>query len=250
MSRRPRVAVILAAGLGRRLAPLTDTAPKALVAVDGRTLLERSLAALASASFQEVIIVTGHREELVREFVASRPWATRVTCRFNPRFDTANNVVSLLTAAEGVTGAFCLLNSDTLFDPEILVELAERPGGSWLVVDHDEPLGEEEMKVQLDPDGFVRRISKTLAPEASHGEYIGLARFDAAAAATVVDSARRLVAEGRTELYYEDAIDQVAIDLELCSHPVGGRAWTEVDDLQDFERALAVAAAIDGEGSP
>ena len=241
------VAVILAAGVGRRLAPLTSERPKALLELDGGNLLERSIGALAGTGFAEAVVVTGHRADLVEEFVGSRSWGLRVTCRLNPAFATANNIVSFLAAADVMSDGFCLLNSDIVFDGGILADLAAEPEGNRLVVDADEPLGDEEMKVELDERGAIRRISKQLPPEECAGEYIGIARFDAEGARAVVGAARRLVGQGRTDLYYEDAIDAVATQVQPTPLPTRGREWTEIDDLDDYRRAVTIAARL---GSP
>jgi choline kinase len=239
------VAIILAAGVGRRLAPLTTDRPKALLELDGGNLLERSIGALARAGFAEAVVVTGHRTDLVEQFVGSRSWALQVACRFNPAFAATNNIVSFLAAADLLSAGFCLLNSDIVFDGAILADLAAEQDGSWLVVDADEPLGDEEMKVELDVDGAIQRISKQLPPEDCAGEYIGIARFDAPGAASVVDAARRLVGEGRTDLYYEDAIDAVAPRVKPRPLATRGRPWTEIDDLDDYRRAMGIAARLE-----
>jgi len=120
--------------------------------------------------------------------------------------------------------------------------------GCWLAIDLDEPLGTEEMKVELDGQGLVRRISKGLPAATSAGEYIGIARFEAAGAAAVIHHARQLVADGQTHLYYEDAFDRAAAEVSIGTVSVKGRAWTEVDDLVDFERAVQVARALGARG--
>jgi len=239
------VAVILAAGVGRRLAPLTDERPKALVQLAGITLLERCLRALAAAGFARAVVVTGHREALVREFVEAGTWGVEVACVFNERYETTNNIVSFLVAADEMAGGVCLLNSDTVFDPTILFDVAATGDGSWLVVDHDEPLGAEEMKVEVDGAGVVRRVSKLLDPARSAGEYIGIARFDAHGAAAVLGAARTLVNAGRTDVYYEDAIDHVLTELDVRTVATRLRPWTEIDDHRDYARAVEVARAID-----
>ncbi len=241
------VAIILAAGVGRRLAPLTSERPKALLELDGGNLLERSIRALAAAGFAEAVVVTGHRADLVEQFVASRSWGVGVSCRLNPAFEAANNIVSFLAVADLMSAGFCLLNSDVVFDRAILEDLAGERQGSWLVVDADEPLGDEEMKVELDERGAIHRISKQLPPEDCAGEYIGIARFDAPGAGAVVGAARRLVDQGRTDLYYEDAIDAVASRVLPRPLPTRGRQWTEIDDLDDYRRAMTIAARL---GSP
>ena len=238
------MAVILAAGVGRRLSSLAGGRPKALLDVEGTSLLERSVHALAGAGFGECVVVTGYRAEMVDAFVAAGSWPLALRTRLNPDFATTNNIVSLLAAADLLSDGFCLLNSDIIFDAAILADLGRQTDGSWLAVDQDEPLGEEEMKVRLDAHGRLERISKQLPPAESAGEYIGLARFDGAGAGAVVDAARELVDAGRTDLYYEDAIDRAAPRLGARIVPTSGRLWTEVDDGRDYERAISVAARL------
>ncbi|MFL5777876.1 MAG: NTP transferase domain-containing protein [Chloroflexota bacterium] len=238
-------AVILAAGLGQRVAARTNGAPKALLEVNGRTLLERQLDALESAGFRDVIVVTGYGADHIRRALPRTGSSLSITERWNPDYATANNIVSALTVSDVVGDGFCLLNSDITFDPSILRDVAARDVGNWLVVDGDEPLGPEEMKVVLDNRGVLTRISKRLEPEASVGEYIGICRFDGAGAATLMASGRRLVDSGAVHLYYEDAIDAAATELAMRPSWTQKRAWTEVDDDDDYQRAVRVAMALD-----
>lgn len=239
-------ALILAAGLGRRLGSLTDGRPKALLDVGGRSLLERSFDALRAAGWSEVIVVTGHGAEHIRSVIGRQPPGIRLSECLNSRYATANNIVSLLTAADRLQDGFCLLNCDITYDPSILLDIAGLAEGSWVVVDGDEPLGAEEMKVALDERGVLTRISKLLDPAASVGEYIGICRFDRPGAATLMASARRLVDSGSTDLYYEDAIDAAAGTLEVRVSWTRGRSWTEIDDEDDYRRALRVVNELDG----
>ena len=241
------VAVILAAGLGRRLASIAGDVPKALVALHGRTLLERELEALAAAGVPRVAIVTGHRADLVASFLEGRDAGLEVTCVHNADYATSNNVVSFLAAADELADGGYLLNSDIVFDPAVLADLVAAEPGAYLVVDSDEPLGAEEMKVQLDDEGYIQRVSKLLPPETSAGEYIGITRLDAAAATAAVEAARALVAEGRSDMYYEDAFDRAAARMRLRPFPTRRRAWTEIDDVADHERALGVASTLDAQ---
>jgi choline kinase len=241
-------AVILAAGMGRRIASRTNGGPKALLELHGRTLLDRAIDAIRRAGFPEVVVVTGHAAELIRPTLASSAGLT-ITERWNPEFDTANNIVSLMTASDRMGEGFCLLNCDITFDPTILAELAGLDSGNWMVVDGDEPLGAEEMKVVLDDRGLVSRVSKLIDPSTAVGEFIGMSRFDEAGAAMLGASASRLVSAGDRHLYYEDAIDASAAELAVRAMWTRNRPWTEIDDEADFERALQVAAMLDGQAA-
>ena len=238
-------ALLLAAGVGRRLGHMTERLPKALIEVNGVALLERSLLALEAAGFTDALIVTGHASAAVDQFLEKRAGAMRVRPVFNPRFAEANNIVSLLAAAEFLQQGFVLMNTDIIFDPSLLADVRGAGGGVWLVVDTDEPLGAEEMKVELDGAGCMRRISKKLNAETSVGEYIGIVRFDAPGAQVVLQAAESLVAAGGTDLYYEDAMDSAATELRARLISTRRRRWTEIDDMADFERAQRVAAALD-----
>jgi choline kinase len=240
-------AVILAAGLGRRLSEHTADRPKALLDLHGRTLLERSLTALATAGFQRAEIVTGHCPESIDRTINCCDYGIEVATRFNPAYATANNIVSFLTVADVVEGGCVLLNSDIVFDPSILADVATLEEGSWLVVDVDEPLGSEEMKVSVDDEGLLTRVSKSLDPSRSVGEYIGITRFDSVGGRKCVAAARRLVESGQLDLYYEHAIDAAARGLGARLLPTRRRLWTEIDDAADYQRALSVAAALDAD---
>ena len=245
----PPIGLVLAAGLGRRLGDRTADRPKALLELQGKTLLERLLVSLAAAKVEQAVVVTGYCAKRVEAFVASRAFGLSVRTVFNPDYATANNIVSFLSAAEMIEDGCLLLNSDIVVDPSVIEELAADRDGSWLVVDHDEPLGAEEMKVQLDEAGWIARVNKELQPEDCVGEYIGALRFDASGVRECLASGRRLVASGGTNLYYEHAIDAAAPEIGALPLPTTRRAWTEIDDEVDYARALAILAGVEGHGA-
>jgi choline kinase len=238
-------ALILAAGVGKRLEAINAGRPKAMVELGGRTLLERALAALEACGWPRAIVVTGHAAGTIDDFLEARDGVIQVETVHNPRYAETNNIVTMLSAAEHLASGFCLLNSDIVFGTAVLREVLAHVEGVWLAVDGDEKLGEEEMKVQLDDAGRLIRISKLLDPAASVGEYIGIVKFDAPGAAVVLDSARRLVRDGGENLYYEDAMDRAAERLGARPVLTRGVPWTEIDDEADYRRAIEVAARLD-----
>jgi len=233
-------AVILAAGFGSRLRPLTDARPKALVTVGGQPLLGHALDALAGHGLTEVTVVVGYAAETVREFVADRS-DVLVRCVENVAYATTNTLASLLCAEPTVDGDIVLLDGDLIFEPAVLAPMLAR--GTSLALDRDRPLDDDAVKVAVDEEGeWIVAVSKQL-PHGLHGigESIGMARIDHATLKALVPIGRRLLESGMNQAYYEAAF-QALIDEGACfgTADVTGLRWTEIDDHDDLRRAEAL----------
>jgi choline kinase len=233
--------LVLAAGPGRRLHPLTDSLPKTLLPLnDGLTILDLTLANLSSVGLDEVVVVTGFAAERVEERRANleRRHGVRLELVFNDRAEEWNNAYSLWLARGAFAEGALLVNGDTVH-PRSVEEslLAARGPGVLLAVDQEKQLGEEEMKILLAEDGTLRRINKQIDPASAAGEYIGLALIEPAAAEPLADA---LEATWRRDpsLYYEDGFQELADRGEKVHvSPVGAVEWVEVDDHADLARA-------------
>ncbi len=185
-------AVILAAGVGSRLAPLTNDRPKALVPVLGKPILFRHLDSLAQAGIadRDVIVVGGYKIDVLRQALAADH--PEVTVIENDRFEPWNNFWSLYVAEAAVGGhVYLQIDGDALLDDVILPRMIEASGEALLAVDCREELDDETMKVQLKDDSVqVAAVSKKLAADDCVGEYIGVTKLTAAAAARVFREAR------------------------------------------------------------
>ncbi len=234
-------AVILAAGVGSRLAPLTNDRPKALVPVLGKPILFRHLDSLARAGIadRDVIVVGGYKIDVLRQALAADH--PEVTVVENDRFEPWNNFWSLYVAEAAVGGHdFLQIDGDALLDDVILPRMIEASGEALLAVDCREELDDETMKVQLKDDSVqVAAVSKKLAADDCVGEYIGVTKLTAAAAAQVFRELEVLRDLGLTHEYYEHAYhrltgrDQVRfgiVDVHDCT-------VTEIDNVADLERA-------------
>ena len=235
--------IVLAAGAGRRLHPLTGDLPKTLLPVDGdATILDIALANLRAAGIEDVVIVkgvAGHRIEQ-RAAELERRHGVRIELVHNDRAEEWNNAYSLWLAREAFAGGALLVNGDTVHPPSVEERLLQARGdgaGVVLAVDREKVLGDEEMKVRLSPAGTVERITKHTHADAADGEYIGLTLIEPSAAAALADA---LEATWRRDpsLYYEDGFQEF-VDR---GNPVGvaavGRiAWIEIDNHADLARA-------------
>ena len=238
--------VVLAAGGGTRLRPLTDDLPKTLLPVAGdRTILDFAVKNLATVGITDVAVVVGHAADAIRERVPDleRTYGVSLALLFNDRYDVWNNAYSLWLAREAFADTALLVNGDTVHPPVVEERLLAARGAAPVVlaVDDRKELAEEEMKVILDGDGRLQRINKAIEPSTAHGEYIGVTLIEPEAAARLSE-ALQAVFERDTTLYYEDGYQQYADWGETVRvAPIGVRNWIEVDNHEDLARAREIA---------
>lgn len=237
-------AVILAAGQGTRLEPITRSVPKCMAEVAGVTLVDRLLAELERAGFDEAVVVTGYKNDVLMDHLAgsSNPLARRAVEVFNPRYAEWGNFYSLLCAEEAVAGGpFVKIDSDVLLDARLLELVLGAPGPMCLAIDCRDGLGDEEMKVVVDADGRMLELSKRVDPALAIGEYVGVERVDAEAAPVVFDALRSLIELGETDEYYERAYELMMQAGEPIRYAdVSGCRWTEIDTVEDLRAAEAM----------
>jgi choline kinase len=239
------IGIVLAAGAGRRLAPYTETLPKTLVPVDGdRTILDIALANLKAAGLDDVAVVTGYAAGAVEERKAAleRDHGVTLELVFNDKAEIWNNAYSLWCARELLREGALLVNGDTVHPPSVEQTLmAARGPAILLALDDAKPLGEEEMKVQLDGGGRMRRINKAIDPQTAQGEYIGLTLIEPEAAAPLADALEATFRRD-PQLYYEDGYQEYADRGGFVGvAPIGDVDWAEVDDHADLARAREIA---------
>jgi choline kinase len=230
-------AVILVAGVGSRLRPITDTRPKALAPVGDETILGRAVRLLLDFGVSRLILATGYREDAVRAALADL--AKEVVFCPNPRYDSTQNSVSLALCRAAVGGdSFFKLDGDVVFDPEVLTRIAAPSAELSAGVDSARKLDAEAMKVVVDGN-IIRRFGKAVPLGQSHGESIGIERIAASASAKLFDALEDRIAAGVTDLYYEDVYSQMIERGELvaAAADVSGLRWCEVDTFDDLESA-------------
>ena len=235
------VAVLLVAGVGSRLRPLTDGRPKALVDVGGRTLLARAVKLLLGHGITDLVLATGYREDAVRAALRDVP-AFVSYCR-NDAFETTQNAVSLLRCEQAIGGrSFFKLDGDVLFHPDVLDRLDGADAGIAAAVEARADLGDEEMKVTVEGKR-ITAFGKHLDPRRSFGESIGIERVSGAAVSSLFHGLRAAHAAGRTQLYYEDVYSELIQEgAAAWAVDVSDLPWTEIDTPEDLERARELVA--------
>ena len=204
--------VILAAGMAKRLRPLTDKMPKCLLEVGGMTLLERTVKAMREAGVSQFVVVTGYKAEMIRSFLetyAQRETGVSFTFLHNADYEHNNNIYSLWMAGEVVRGqAFLLMDSDILCDPAAVVRIGQEATSALAVNRHE--LGEEEMKVVVDSDLRITAISKTCNPEEAMGESVGIEKISATYSAALYEELDQMIEqEGLIDIFYERAFERL-----------------------------------------
>jgi choline kinase len=242
--RRPALsAVILAAGRGERLRPLTDRSPKTLLPVAGKPILGRLLDALEELDVRTVVIVTGYRSARVRAYV--RKHHARLGVRYvrNAVYATTNTLYSLIRARQALGGGtFLLIDGDLALEPSVLRLAAQPREGNFVLCDGSVRLDDEAVRASGTPGGKVLSIGKKSAAKGkAFGESIGIARIDGKAARRLFQMGRKLIQQGGRQLYYEAAF-QALIDegFDFGALNVRGLNWVEIDTKSDLKRARSL----------
>ena len=230
--------VILAAGMAKRLRPLTDNKPKCLLKVGDRTLLERTVDAMRQAGITEFVVVTGYCAQLIRDFLSANFGGETFHFLHNADYEHNNNIYSLWMAGQFVAGReFLLMDSDILCDPAAVVRIAREPQSALAVNRHE--LGDEEMKVVVDAQGRITEISKTCRPEDAMGESVGIEHITADYSTALYRELDQMITrEGLIDIFYERAFERL-IPQGHTFQVVDTTSYFsyELDTPDDFERA-------------
>lgn len=229
-------AVILAAGVGKRLWPVTQHKPKCLIEIGGQTLLSRYLEVLASVQIRDVTIVVGYKQEMIRAAVGTQHRGVSISYLVNEEFHRGS-ISSLWIARSALTDDVVIMDADVLFHREILRRLVASPFTNCLLMDDTvKQTGEECMVVVA--GGRVIALSKKL-PERYDvaGEGVGFLKVRRADTAHVIGSLKGYIDQGRWEMEYEDGLLQYFQDVKVGHEKIGGLPWTEIDFPEDITRA-------------
>lgn len=238
-------ALILSAGQGSRLLPLTAETPKCLLPIGPMSLIEWQLNALMACGVNDVVVVTGYGSQQVDDLLArwQRPDFT-VRALFNPFFNVADNLASCWLARHEMDEDFLIINGDTLFEPDVLKTVLASPKAPiTITIDRKACYDSDDMKVQFEDDQ-LRAVGKTLSADVTNGESIGMLFFrenGPALFAEILDQYMH-TPEG-LKTWYLRAIDRLAKTGAVKIASIEGRSWGEVDFLEDLERARQMVTA-------
>lgn len=236
-------AIILSAGQGRRLLPLTADKPKSALPVLDRSVLEWQLNEIAQCAVDEVVVVTGFAADVIDDIVA-RQDRVPVRTLYNPFFAQCDNLGTCWVARPEMQGDFMIVNGDTLFEAAIMQRLLATDSGAavTLVTDSKLSYDDDDMKVIV-RDGRLRRVGKQLDRAEVNGESIGMMCFRREGPARFAAQLDHMMRYGTgLKQWYLAAVDQLADEGLVATCPIDGLSWCEIDDRADLERAARVVA--------
>ena len=230
-------ALLLAAGTGSRLQPLTDDAPKCLTEVNGTTMLERLVHGLRAWEFERLVVVVGHLERRVRDFLVDAAQGLSLEFIHSTRYRTTNNIYSLWAARQAMQEPFLLLECDLIFDNVLLGGMLEpdriavAPALPWM----------NGTMVSLDPSRRVTgfHIGPDDAAEQFTHKTVNMYSFSQPTWQRVSQRLEQHISSGRVNEYYETVFAEMVADGSLSLDAVNfdDQRWYEVDTLHDLRAA-------------
>ena len=236
-------AILLSAGHGRRLLPMTAETPKCLLDIHGSTVVEWQIDHLMDNGIDDITVVVGYGAEKVEALLEKRYNQEQVRTLYNPFFDVTDNLATVWMARGEMTGDFVLLNGDTLFEPSVLCRLLDSPSRPiTLARDHKPRYDSDDMKLRLDGDRLLR-IGKDLEASNVDGESVGMLLFRGQGGSLFKEAVERTMRSPvALKQWYLSVIDQLASQGHVWSQSVNGLQWGELDYPVDLDRALKMVA--------
>lgn len=239
MDMRPHHAILLSAGLGSRLLPLTAERPKCLIEVGGRAILDHQVTALRAAGVARITVVGGYRAPQIAAFLEARwPEGERPALVLNPFYAVSSSIGSVWAARDRLGGPFCLLNGDTVYDPALVADGLARAGdGLSLFVEPVAGAPEpDDMLVRLDGARVVA-VGKDLPPSFGRHRSLGFVVAGPAVGDGYVRTLDRVIGEtGGVQSFHHAVVDRLAHAGQVAAVPFAGGLWTEIDRPEDIAR--------------
>ena len=233
-------AIILAAGIGSRIHPLTDNCPKSLLKIDNKTILEMMISHIQDCHINDIVFVTGYLEEQIKEYVKIKFPNLKTYFVTNEKYAETNTGFSLLLAKDFVENSdFIKFDADVVFDKEILKKLIECPYENALCIDKNIHLDAEEIKVIIDDKNKILKASKTVDPKKAIGESIGIEKIGKNTAKLLFQELEEVMKDEKNHQEYYEATYERLLGKGESFHAldITGLDWVEIDTKEDFELA-------------
>jgi choline kinase len=230
--------VILAAGQGRRLLPLTKNLPKTMLKVQEVPIIDHILEAIDMNLINEILITVGHSKSVVMNHLKNEYKGIPIKYVDNPKHSETNSLYSLWLAKKFLKEKIAIINADTLFNKKILENLINSEFEAALAIDDTIPipLPEEAMKATIVNKKIVD-VSKKILAEKTNGDAIGIYKFSNESLKILINELDDLVSKSITKQLFTYAVRNILKKTDIFSVSTEGRKWIEIDDQNDLNAA-------------
>ena len=221
-------AIIMAAGVGRRLHDLNMNKPKCLLTAGSETLIRRSVNLLISKGISDITVIVGYKANLIRNELNHN-----ITYFENPFFLTTNSIMSLWYARDILEKDVLLLNGDLYYEHSILDYAINQTNAVVMLADSTRI---ENADYRFSFNGNqINRFGKHLTNQETDGEYVGIVRIDQSFIKTFKQTLQELITAGKADIWWEDVLYSfISKQIPIHYFDVAGTFWTEVDTLRDY----------------
>lgn len=228
-------AIILAAGVGKRLRSVIDS-PKCLLEINGKTLIQRYLETLQEVGIKKVVIVVGYKKEKVIDAVGKISFSGRVNFIENHEYERGS-ILSLWKARDELNEEIVLMDGDVYFEQDVLKKLVESPFKNCLIIDTTSENRGEEVMAGVRGSKIIALERGLKADFDFIGEWVGFVKISK----SCVEILKRIVKEVIKKTNYrdyEEILPQLFEQVEFNYALVDGLKWVEIDFKEDVERAI------------
>lgn len=229
-------AIILAAGIGKRLWDFTQHRPKCLIEFGGKSLLVRHLEHLASQGVQRSTLVVGYKQDMIRSAVGTKHSGVDLTYLVNDQYHRGS-ISSLWLAREEFDDDAVVMDADVLYHREIMKRLIRSPHANCLLMDESVVQRGEECMVVMRGGRVIALTKRMPAVYDYAGEGVGFLKVGRKDADHLVSSLRTHIGRGAWEMEYEDGLLEFFDRVPVGHEKIGGLPWTEIDFPEDVSRA-------------
>ena len=234
---RVTTALLLAAGLGNRLHPLTQNMPKCLTMVNGVPILEQLVSSLDQHDFKRLVVVTGHFENCIQDFLGTQVGGITIDYVYSPLYATTNNIYSLWMAREIIREPFLLIESDLVFDVSLLDDMLYP---DRIAIAHMQPwMNGSTVTVNRFQEVKAFWIGKAGPSDELMYKTVNIYSLSLSSWHQIKERLDQHISAGRVNDYYETVFEEMVADGSLSLQTVSfdGKPWYEIDTIKDLAEA-------------
>lgn len=228
--------VILAAGIGNRLRPLTNNKPKAFISVGTSSIISQSLKNLKKAGLTDVIIVVGFMDSYFKKELGDNYEGMNLTYILNKDFSKSGSMYSLSQTEGYIDDDILLLESDLLYERNALAEIINHPYPEVILVSNVRGSG-DEVNIHTDDNGFLINLGKSVPSKNALGELVGISKMSIKFLKKLYKMAKKDYEKGEYYYHYEEVIFRLSNKNPVKCLFMDDLLWTEIDTNDDLKRA-------------